>query len=133
MSQIYVGAEEAEEAEEPTTFFQDVGEIAVSFWDATVDTVKTAVGIIPGVNLMEEEPQEEDTALLNALRNAFTPLQAVAFNLFVLLYIPCMVALAAQIHEYGKKWALLNAAYLTTLGWIVATIVYQAGRLLGLE
>ena len=133
MSQIYVGGAEAEEEGEPTTFFQDLGEIVVGFWDATVDTVKAAVSIIPGVDLMGEEVEEgEDTALLAALQNAFTPLQAVAFCLFVLLYIPCMVALAAQIHEYGIKWALFNAAYLTALGWVVATIVYQGGRLLGL-
>ena len=91
-----------------------------------------AVSIIPGVNLMEEEAEEEDTALIAALQNAFTPLQALAFCLFVLLYVPCMVALAAQIHEYGAKWALFNAAYLTALGWVVAVIVYQGGRLLGL-
>lgn len=134
MSQIYVGAAEEEEAEEPTTFLQDLEDIGVGFWNATVDTVKTAISIIPGVDLMgAEEEEEEDTALMAALRQAFTPLQAVAFNLFVLLYIPCMVALAAQIHEYGKKWALLNATYLTALGWLVATIVYQGGRLLGLE
>ena len=133
MSQIYVGGAEAEEEGEPTTFFQDLGEIAVGFWDATVDTVKVAVSIIPGIDLMGEEAEEgEDTALRAALQNAFTPLQAVAFCLFVLLYIPCMVALAAQIHEYGVKWALFNAAYLTALGWVVATIVYQGGRLLGL-
>jgi len=134
MSQIYVGAAEEEEAEEPTTFLQDLEDIGVDFWNATVDTVKTAISIIPGVDLMgAEEEEEEDTALMAALHQAFTPLQAVAFNLFVLLYIPCMVALAAQIHEYGKKWALLNATYLTALGWLVATIVYQGGRLLGLE
>ena len=134
MSQIYVGEAEEEEIEEPTTFLQDLGDIGVDFWNATVDTVKTAISIIPGVDLMgAEEEEEEDTALMAALRQAFTPLQAVAFNLFVLLYIPCMVALAAQIHEYGKKWALLNATYLTALGWLVATIVYQGGRLLGLE
>jgi ferrous iron transport protein B len=133
MSQIYVGEAEAEEAEEPTTFFQDLGEIVVSFWDATVDTVKMAISIIPGVDLMGEgEEEEEDTALIEALQEDFTPLSAVAFNVFVLLYVPCMVAIAAQRHEYGTKWMLFNAGYLTALGWVVAVIIYQGGRLLGL-
>ncbi len=133
MSQIYVGEGEEEEAEEPTTFFQDVGEIVVTFWDATVDTVKGTVSLIPGVNLMgEEEEEPEDTALVAALQDSFTPLQAVAFNLFVLLYIPCMVAVAAQRQEYGTKWTIFSAVYLTALGWVVSTIVYQGGRLLGL-
>ena len=132
MSQIYVGEAEEEEAEEPTTFSQDLGEIVVGFWNATVDTVKMTISLIPGVDLMGEEEGEEDTALVEALRGRFTPLQAVAFNVFVLLYIPCMVAVAAQRHEYGTKWTLFNAGYLTALGWVVATIVYQGGRLLGL-
>ena len=133
MSQIYVGEAEEEEAEEPTTFFHDLGEIVVGFWDATVDTVKMTLSLIPGVDLMgEEEEEEEDTALVEALQGSFTPLQAVAFNVFVLLYIPCMVAVAAQRQEYGNKWTLFNAVYLTVLGWVVSTLIYQVGRLLGL-
>jgi len=133
MSQIYVGGAGEEAAAEPTTFFQDLGEIVVGFWNATVDTVKMTLSLIPGVDLMGEgEEEEEDTALVEALREAFTPLQAVAFNVFVLLYIPCMVAVAAQRHEYGTRWTLFNAAYLTALGWVVSTLVYQVGKLLGL-
>ncbi|MEA3375753.1 MAG: ferrous iron transport protein B [Chloroflexota bacterium] len=132
MSQIYVGGAEEEEAAEPTTFVEDVRRIVVGFWEATVDTVKGSISIIPGVDLMEEEEAgERDTALIQALRDRFTPLQAVAFNAFVLLYIPCMVALAAQRHEYGARWTLFNAAYLTALGWVVATLIFQLGRLLG--
>ena len=131
MSQIYVGGAEEEEAAEPTTFLQDLGEIVVGFWDATVDTVKETISLIPGVNLMGKEEEEEDTALIEALQEDFTPLQAVAFCVFVLLYFPCMVAVAAFRSEYGTKWALFNAAYLTALGWIVSTLIYQIGGLLG--
>jgi len=131
MSQIYVGGEEAEEAEESTTFGEDLGDIATSFVGATADTVKATVSIIPGVNLMGGEDEEEDTALIDALQQAFTPLQAVAFNVFVLLYVPCMVAVAAQRQEYGTRWMLFNAGYLTALGWVAAVLVYQVGGLLG--
>ena len=130
MGEIYVGGAEEEEAEEPTTFFQDLGEIVVGFWEATVDTVKSIISIIPGVDLLGEE-EEEETALIQAVRARFTPLQAVAFNVFVLLYIPCMVAVAAFRSEFGTKWMLFNAGYLTALGWIVSTLIYQIGRLLG--
>jgi len=81
---------------------------------------------------MGGEEEEEDTTLTAALQDAFTPSQAVAFNLFVLLYVPCMVVVAAQRQEYGTRWMLFNATYLTALGWVVAVIVYQGGRLLGL-
>jgi ferrous iron transport protein B len=132
MSQIYVGGAEKEAPAEVTTFGQDVGEIVVTFWEATVDTVKGTISLIPGVNLIgEEEAEEEDTALIEALRADFTLLQAVAFNVFVLLYIPCMVAVAAQRHEFGNKWMAFSALYQTALGWVVATLIYQGGRLLG--
>ena len=132
MSQIYVGGAGEEVAAEPTTFMQDLGGIAVGFWNATVDTVKMTLDLIPGVHLMGVAAEEEDTALIKALRDNFTPLQATAFCVFVLLYIPCMVAVAAQRHEYGTKWTLFNAAYLTALGWVVSTLVYQGGKLLGM-
>ncbi len=132
MGEIYVGgAQEEAELEEPINFFQDLGEIVVGFWDATVDTVKSIVSIIPGVNLMDGEEEEEVTRLVAALRERYTPLQAVAFSVFVLLYVPCMVAVAAFRSEFGTKWALFNAVYLTALGWIVSTLIYQVGLLLG--
>jgi ferrous iron transport protein B len=132
MGEIYVGgAQEEAEVKEPTNFFQDLGGIVVGFWDATVDTVKSIISIIPGVNLMEGEEEEEETRLVAALRERYTPLQAVTFSVFVLLYIPCMVAVAAFRSEFGTKWALFNAVYLTALGWIVSTLIYQVGLLLG--
>ena len=42
-----------------------------------------------------------------------------------------MVAVAAQRHEYGTQWMLFNAAYLTALGWIVSTLIYHVGQLMG--
>jgi ferrous iron transport protein B len=130
MSQIYVGGAEKGEVGPPPTFLEDLKGIVVSFFNATVDTVKSIISIIPGVNLMGEE-EEEAPELVQALREHFTPLQAVAFNVFVLLYIPCMAAMAAFRSEFGTKWALFNAGYLTALAWIVSTLVYQIGRLLG--
>jgi ferrous iron transport protein B len=132
MSQVYVGAVELEEPEEPTTFLQDLGEIVVGFGQATVDTVRATLSLIPGVNLMEAEDEAEDTALSVALQQRFGPLQAVALSVFVLLYVPCMAALGAMRQEYGTRWMLFGAGYLTALGWVLATLIYQGGRALGL-
>ena len=129
---VFPTREEAEEAADPTTFFEDIGEIVTSFVGATIDMVKAAISIIPGVDLMGGEEEEEDSALVGALQEAFTPVQAVAFNVFTLLYVPCMVAVAAQRQEYGTRWMLLNAAYLTVLGWVAAVLITQIGGLLGL-
>ncbi|HDN79387.1 MAG TPA: ferrous iron transport protein B [Chloroflexi bacterium] len=130
MGQIYVGGGEEEEGP-PPSFAEDVKEIVVGFAEATVDTVKTAISLIPGVNLVGEEEEEEEPELIAALQERFTPLQAVAFCVFVLLYIPCMVAIAAFRSEFGTKWALFKAGYLTALAWVVSTLIYQFGKLLG--
>jgi ferrous iron transport protein B len=65
------------------------------------------------------------------LRETFTPLAALAFLVFVLLYVPCVATLAAIRSEYGGRWALLAAVYQTTTAWLLALLVYQGGRLLG--
>jgi ferrous iron transport protein B len=133
MSQIYVGEDEAAVEEEATpTLGQELGGIVVGFGQATWDTAKATVSLIPGIDLMGGEEEEEDTALTQALQAAFTPLQALSFTLFVLLYIPCVAALGAMKQEFGTRWMLMSAGYLTLLGWVVSTVVYQGGRLLGL-
>jgi ferrous iron transport protein B len=64
-----------------------------------------------------------------SLRKHFTDgtAQVYAYMLFVLLYMPCMAAMGAVVHEIGRKMALILAIYLTTLAWIVSTLVYQIG------
>ncbi len=71
MSEIYAaGAEVEEEPGAAPSFVEDVKEIVTSFIGATVDTVKATISLIPGVDLMgEEEEEEEDTGLIRALQS----------------------------------------------------------------
>jgi ferrous iron transport protein B len=137
MVQIY-GIEGAEEAAEPTTFVQDLGMIATSFVGAAVDTVKS-IPLIVGINLFEEEAEEEPTALMGAIEVGFEEtsgghgaLAALAFMVFVLLYTPCMVAVAAARQEFGNIWMWVSVVGQFALAWLVALLVYQGGLLLGL-
>jgi ferrous iron transport protein B len=51
----------------------------------------------------------------------YTPQAAMAFMLFVLIYVPCIAVLSAIKKESGSwKWALFTILYMTTLAWIVA-------------
>jgi ferrous iron transport protein B len=54
----------------------------------------------------------------------------VAFNVFVLLYVPCMAATAAMRHEFGWRWMWVQVAYTLALAWVAAVLVFQVGRLL---
>lgn len=131
MSQIYLGGEEAEVIES-TTLSEDLIGIGQGFADATISSGKILLSIIPGVDLVDEESEREDTALSVALRNNFTPLSAVSLLVFVLLYVPCVATLGAIKHEFGTSWAVTSAVYQTAIAWIVAFIVYQSGNLMGL-
>ncbi len=139
MSQVYAVEEgEAEEEGATPTFFEDIGEIVTSFIGATVDTVKS-LPLIVGVNLFEEEEEEELTALMAAVQDNFNEtsnghgmLAALAFMVFVLIYTPCMVAVAAEAQELGIKWTLVSVFGQLALAWLMAFLVFQGGQLLGL-
>ncbi len=131
MSQIYLGGEVVAPAE-PTTFSEDLIGIGTGFVDATISSGRILLSIIPGVNLVGEETEREDTALSLALRARFTPLSALSLLIFVLLYVPCVATLGAIKHEFGTSWALTSAVYQTVVAWVVSFIIYQSGLLLGL-
>ncbi len=82
-----------------------------------------------------EEAEQPSADLRQSLAHdpAFSPLVAYALMVFVLLYVPCVATVAVIRHETNSwKWPLFMVAYTTTLAWVVAFIVYQGGRLLGL-
>lgn len=61
-------------------------------------------------------------------RIPITPVVALAYMLFVLIYFPCVATLAAIKQESGSwKWALFAACYTTILAWVVAFLVNQIG------
>lgn len=53
----------------------------------------------------------------------FTPWVAFGFMVFILLYFPCVAALAAIKREAGTGWMLFNIFYTTGIAWIAAFLV----------
>ncbi|HEY83928.1 MAG TPA: ferrous iron transport protein B [Chloroflexi bacterium] len=136
MAQVY-GVAEAAEAAETTTFIQDAGQVATSFISATVDTLKS-IPLIVGINLFDEEAEEEPGALMGAIHAGFeatsdghAALAAFAFLVFVLIYTPCMVAVAAARHEFGVRWMWFSVIGQLVLAWLMAFVIFQGGKLLG--
>lgn len=71
--------------------------------------------------------------LRTALSSMFTPLTAMTFLVFTLLYTPCVAAIAAVRREMGSRLsALWVVLFQTGVAWVVSFVFYQAGRLLGL-
>ena len=132
MSQIYLADSAQADAAEVTTLSEDLVSIGSGFVNATISSGKILLSIIPGVDLVDEEIDTQDTALSLALRSNFSALSAASLLVFVLLYVPCVATLGAIKHEFGSSWAVTSAAYQTVVAWIAAFIVFQGGKLLGL-
>ncbi|MDR1422784.1 MAG: ferrous iron transport protein B [Coriobacteriales bacterium] len=111
--------------------------LGFGFWTAAVavltgfiakESVVGTLGVLMGIS--------EDSALGGGLSASvlaaagFTPLGALSFMVFCLLYIPCMAAFATLKKEFGSwKWALGQAAYSVGVAYLIALLVYQVGGL----
>ena len=94
------------------------------------ESVVSTMGILHGIG----EAADNTTALASALQNVFTPLSAYAFMAFTLLYMPCMAAFATIKREMNSwKWTLFTVGYQTGVAWIIAFLIFQVGRLVGLH
>jgi ferrous iron transport protein B len=114
------------------TVGEDIREIGTSLVSAADGAVRATLSIIPGVNLMPaEESEPQDTALSDALASNFTPMAALAFVMFVLIYTPCVATLSAIKNELGWRWAAFSGLYQFGLAWLLAVVVFQVGTFLG--
>lgn len=50
---------------------------------------------------------------------------AIAYMLFILMYFPCVAAMAAVYRETNLRWTLFIAAWTTGLAYVSATGFYQ--------
>ncbi len=70
------------------------------------------------------------SALSSALATLFTPLTAVSFLVFTLLYTPCIAAISAVRHEMNSvRSAFFVVLYQCVFAWIAAFLVYHVGLL----
>ncbi len=86
----------------------------------------------------EADATEESASLKEKLQTStkpngepvFNPIVAYSFMLFILLYFPCIAALAAIKREAGTKWMVFEIFYTTVVAWLVSFIFYQIAILL---
>jgi ferrous iron transport protein B len=85
------------------------------------------VGIVGSDEEVVAEEVGAKAGVYAGLRANFTggPLQAYAYLLFVLLYLPCVAAFGAMTREMGIKYTLIATAYIAVISWSVATLFYQ--------
>lgn len=70
------------------------------------------------------------SGLGDTLGTIFTPLAAVSYLVFTLLYTPCVAAVATIRRELNSAWKMLAVVCMQCgVAWLAAFLVYQAGSL----
>jgi ferrous iron transport protein B len=79
------------------------------------------------------EADESSETLRDKLKANYNPLIGFCIMLFCLISAPCMATVAVTARESGSwRWAMLQLGGLTVLAYVIATLVYQFGSLLGI-
>lgn len=98
------------------------------------ELVVSTIGVLyheDGTTIADTSDENDGSSLSSRIAHAISPLAAVSYMLFVLLYFPCVATLAAIRHESGRwRWAVFTAVYTTLLAWIISFVVYQVGLLI---
>ena len=105
--------------------------LGIGFWQAAVALVTGLIAkeAIVGTFSILYNPAA-GTSISAALQQAFTPVSALSFLVFVLLYSPCLAAFSTMRRElHSTKLALGWWLVQSGMAWTAAFIVYQFGTL----
>jgi len=92
------------------------------------EVVVSTMGVLYGVG------NNEGKALEKALKQSgMTSISALSMMVFVLLYVPCFATVVTIYKEASAKWAGFNLIYTTMVAWSMSFLVYQTGKLLGVD
>lgn len=86
--------------------------------------------VVSSMNIIYHAPTMD--SLQGLMTQAFTPLSAFTFMVFVLLYVPCLATVGTIKKETGStKWTFFSIIYSLLLAYLVAILIYQGGKALG--
>ncbi len=117
-----------EPAISPLGFSWQMGVSLVSGFVAKEIVVST-LGVLYQVS---QKDQVHDVSLEKELvkpKHGITPLVALTFMLFVLLYVPCLATIAVIGREAGWRWAAFSIVYQMIVAWLVCFVFYNIGML----
>ena len=108
-----------------------------------VSAKEVVVGTLGILYQSEDKGRHDDQTLIKRLQNqrytygmktgqpVFTPLVALSFMLFILIYFPCIGVISAISRESGSwKWAMFVVFYTTALAYLASMILFQVGNFL---
>lgn len=127
------GIEEEESDERPEESYFSFQMVALK--DATIDALKGFIphGLTDLFNANPDATEVEDENISKS-RELFTgpdaALKAYSYMVFILLLVPCAVAIATVKKEFGTKfmWKVLGLSLI--IPYVMSIIVYQLGKIL---
>lgn len=133
-SQMDQGTDRGAAEQEPFDVWAGVGEAFASVptnLATLADRLLDPLGFdVTAGNTLEEAAatQEVSMSTFGAMASRFDgAVGAFAYLIAILLYSPCMSALAAYYRELTPGWTAFVAIYSTVLGWGCAVLTYQIG------
>jgi ferrous iron transport protein B len=106
---------------------------------AAKEVVVSTLGVLYHADINGEKASESLPQKLKSQRHKngkrkgeliYTPVVALSFMVFILIYFPCVAVIAAVKKESGKwSWAAFTAIYTTGLAWLTSFLVYQIGSI----
>lgn len=125
-------AAEGEEEAEPWSLgavLAEAGGTVVDNFAGLSEAFSDPLGIaVDDEATVEASAQEQgvDLSTIGSMQRLFgSTTAAFAYLLMVLLYMPCVAAIAAVYREVGPAWTVFSGAWCTVLGYSAATIYYR--------
>jgi ferrous iron transport protein B len=111
--------------------FKSIPEGFKGFWGSLKDPLGISETISSGKDKgFQNDLLFSDTLEFNAMKSHFgNNYSAIAYLIFILIYAPCLAAIAAIYRETDMKWMLFSVLYLTGLAWISSVAFYQTAVL----
>lgn len=112
---------------------------AFDFWQGVIDafaaipsgfegfgqSLLDPLGLSGAIDDVKEATDQEKYRTMVSHFGEQGPKAAFAYLLFILIYAPCVAAMAAIAREIGLRWMIFAVSYLTILAWVIATLYYQ--------
>ncbi|MDG4475120.1 ferrous iron transport protein B [Thiovibrio frasassiensis] len=98
---------------------------------AAKEVIVTTLGT--AYSLGETDPEANASLSETLARDPhWNPVVALALIVFIMFYAPCFVTVVCISKESGSwKWGVFSICFNTVFAFLLATLVYQAGRALG--
>ena len=137
LGQILLSQEEDEKQE--YNFMADLKDQGVALGGAVIDSIKSlghvATFKIATLEMKNQEELDEDAggnivpAIRNLWNDKYGPIRAYSFMLYVLLVVPCAVAMGALKQEFGWKLLVFQVSMLLILPYVVSILFFNVARL----